>query len=117
MKASQNEFKDPSVSGDQTIRSLDDYFDQLPNFAGAMKTATDKVVPKQLDMSDAGFSNGPDTKKTGIYQDDEGKSNVWAVEPKMQVDENGSNFPFFAGASTVALVTVAAITGNITPNE
>ena len=45
MKASQNEFADPSVSGDQTIRSLDDYFDQLPNFAGAMKTASDKVVP------------------------------------------------------------------------
>ena len=77
-----------------------------------MKTTSDEVAPKELDQPSS------DTNvKTGIYQDDEGKSNVWAIEPKMQVDENGSNFAVFAVSSTAALVTIAAITTNITTDK
>jgi hypothetical protein len=54
----------------------------------------------------------------GVSMDQDGKSNVWAIEPKMEVsskssDENGQSIVFAGGSIAAAVAAAAVILSNL----
>jgi len=49
----------------------------------------------------------------GRTVDQDGKNNVWAVEPRMKVEEKGPNWLLFGGVATTFVAGAAAIVVNL----
>jgi hypothetical protein len=57
--------------------------------------------------------SGPNVVERGVSVDQDGKSNVWAVEPKIEVSDKSSdektNALFIAGGGIVAVSVMASL--------
>ena len=78
------------------------------------KVVTKTAFARQsvLFMSDDENNSGASFVERGVSMDQDGKSNVWAIEPKMEVDSKSSEEKttgyLFAGAGLVVAGGIAA---------